>query len=120
MRMKKVFIFLGLTALSLAWLAYSVWQYSNYVLLYAILSIAGYVSFFVTLYRRLKKFDFIARHVQTLASVIGAVVPLLFFGFILAMYFSWQRYDWLLYVDNQTDNKAVFTVNGKQFFMPAH
>lgn len=46
MRMKKVFIFLGLTALSLAWLAYSVWQYSNYVLLCAVLSIAGYVSFF--------------------------------------------------------------------------
>jgi hypothetical protein len=57
--MKKAFVFIALTALSLAWLCYSVRQYSEYVLLYALLSIAGYVSFFITLYRRLKKFKFV-------------------------------------------------------------
>ncbi|MDR2424427.1 MAG: hypothetical protein LBD59_06850 [Prevotellaceae bacterium] len=118
--MKKIFIFIALTVLSLAWLCYSVRQYSEYVLLYALLSIAGYVSFFITLYRRLKKFRFIMRHIEKTAAAIGLIAPLLFFGYILVLYVSWQRFDWHLYIDNQTDKEVYFTVNGEAFYISAH
>jgi hypothetical protein len=57
------------------------------------------------------------RHIEKTAAAIGLIAPLLFFGYIIVLYVSWQRFDWYLYIDNQTNKEVEFSVNGRPFYL---